>query len=64
MQLGNILYSDYQEETDVNNPVGFVLEGWDGSNDNNSPYYIYTASGLLLDEETRVEKSGTFIIIR
>ena len=61
---GNILYSDYQEETDVNNPVGFVLEGWDGSNDNNSPYYIYTASGLLLDEETRVEKSGTFIIIR
>ena len=39
------------------------ITGWDGSLAPFSPFYIYTAYGILLDGETEVEKSGTFIVI-
>ncbi len=61
---GNVVYNEYVEEDDINNIKGLELKGWDGSNAPYSPYYIYTASGILLDGETQIEKSGTFIIIK
>ena len=61
---GNVIYNEYKEEADVNNIKGFSIDGWDGNFAPYSPYYIYTAKGLLLDGETEVEKSGTFILIK
>ena len=61
---GNVIYNEYKEEADINNIKGFSIDGWDGNFAPYSPYYIYTAKGLLLDGETEVEKSGTFILIK
>ena len=62
---GNVIYNEYKEEADINNiKKGFSIDGWDGNFAPYSPYYIYTAKGLLLDGETEVEKSGTFILIK
>ena len=61
---GNVIYNEYKEEVDINNIKGFSIDGWDGNFAPFSPYYIYTAKGLLLDGETEVEKSGTFILIK
>ena len=55
--------NEYVEEADLNNIQGISITGWDGSLAPFSPYYIYTAYGVLLDGETEVEKSGTFIVI-
>ena len=60
---GNVVYNEYVEEADPNNIQGISITGWDGSLAPFSPYYIYTAYGVLLDGETEVEKSGTFIVI-
>ena len=60
---GNVVYNEYVEEADPNNIQGISIIGWDGSLAPFSPYYIYTAYGILLDGETEVEKSGTFIVI-
>ena len=60
---GNVVYNEYAEEADPNNIQGISITGWDGSLAPFSPYFIYTAYGVLLDGETEVEKSGTFIII-
>ena len=60
---GNVVYNEYVEEEDLNNIQGISITGWDGSLAPFSPYYIYTAYGVLLDGETEVEKSGTFIVI-
>ena len=60
---GNVVYNEYVEEADLNNIQGISITGWDGSLAPFSPYYIYTAYGILLDGETEVEKSGTFIVI-
>ncbi|MGB2124952.1 MAG: hypothetical protein ACPHX3_05715 [Flavobacteriaceae bacterium] len=40
------------------------LQGWDGSNAGNAPYYIYTVRGITLFGEKEIERSGTFIILR
>ena len=61
---GNVIYNEYKEEGDINNIKGFSIDGWDGNFAPYSPYYIYTAKGLLLDGETEIEKSGTFILIK
>ena len=61
---GNVIYNEYKEEADINNIKGFSIDGWDGNFAPFSPYYIYTAKGVLLDGETEVEKSGTFILIK
>ena len=61
---GNVIYNEFKEEADINNIKGFTIDGWDGNFAPYSPYYIYTAKGLLLDGETEVEKSGTFILIK
>ena len=60
---GNVVYNEYAEESDPNNIQGINITGWNGENAPYSPYYIYTAYGVLLDGETEIEKSGTFIII-
>ncbi|MGY8967919.1 MAG: hypothetical protein ACKVHT_05405, partial [Flavobacteriales bacterium] len=60
---GNVIYNEFVEEPDITNIKGISIIGWDGSLAPYSPYYIFTASGVLLDEETVVEESGTFIII-
>ena len=60
---GNVIYNEFVEEDDITNIKGISIKGWDGSLAPYSPFYIFTASGVLLDEETVVEESGTFIII-
>ena len=60
---GNVVFNEYAEEADLNNIQGISITGWDGSLAPYSPYFIYTAFGVLLDGETEVEKSGTFIVI-
>jgi hypothetical protein len=40
------------------------LQGWDGVNAGNAPYYIYTVRGITLFGEKEIERSGTFIILR
>ncbi len=44
------------------NTMGVV--GWDGANANNSPYYVYSVEGTLIDGTTKVERSGTFILLK
>ncbi|MDB9899389.1 gliding motility-associated C-terminal domain-containing protein [Flavobacteriaceae bacterium] len=60
---GNVIYNEFIEEQDLTNIKGISIIGWDGSLAPYSPYYIFTASGVLLDGETVVEESGTFILI-
>ncbi|MDB4152815.1 gliding motility-associated C-terminal domain-containing protein [Flavobacteriaceae bacterium] len=60
---GNVIFNEFVEEADLTNIRGISIVGWDGSLAPYSPYYIFTASGVLLDGETVVEESGTFIII-
>ena len=60
---GNVVFNEYVEEADLNNIQGISITGWDGNLAPYSPYFIYTAYGILLDGETEVEKSGTFILI-
>ena len=60
---GNVIFNEFVEEADLTNVRGISIVGWDGSLAPYSPYYIFTASGVLLDGETVVEESGTFIII-
>ncbi len=60
---GNVVYNEYVEEADLTNIQGISITGWDATNAPFSPYFIYTAYGVLLDGETEIEKSGTFILI-
>ena len=63
---GNLIYNEKVSESDVNNPTGIHLEGWDGQGGSSeSPYFIYTVQGVLLsDHETIIERSGTFSMLR
>jgi len=60
---GNVIYNEYVEEKNLLDIKGISIDGWDGSLAPYSPYYIFTASGVLLDGDTVVEESGTFIMI-
>ena len=60
---GNVIYNEFVEEANLTNITGISVSGWDGALAPYSPYYIFTASGVLLDGDTVVEKSGTFILI-
>ena len=60
---GNYIYNEFVEEQNLTNIKGISIKGWDGSSAPYSPFYIFTASGVLLDGVTVVEESGTFIII-
>ena len=45
-------------------PTPLVLNGWDGSVESDSPYYIYSIFGTTTNADIEITKSGTFIIIR
>ncbi|MDG1385624.1 MAG: hypothetical protein P8P33_01220, partial [Flavobacteriaceae bacterium] len=60
---GNVIFNEFVEEQDLTNVKGISIIGWDGSLAPYSPFYIFTASGVLLDGVTVVEESGTFILI-
>ena len=62
---GNVVYNEYVEEADPNNIQGISITGWDGSL---APFsfltlFIHGSWNFVLDGETEVEKSGTFIAI-
>ena len=61
---GNLLYFE-ESSADPANPLQpITLNGWNGDINTESPYYIYTVSGVTLFGDIDVQKSGTFIIIR
>jgi hypothetical protein len=61
---GNLLYVE-ESSADPANPLQPVtLNGWNGEINTESPYYIYTVSGVTLFGNIDVQKSGTFILIR
>ncbi|MEK9604193.1 MAG: PKD domain-containing protein [Flavobacteriaceae bacterium] len=63
---GNLIYTEKVSESDVNNPTGIHLQGWDGQGGSSeTPYFIYTVQGVLLsDHETLIERSGIFSMLR
>lgn len=61
---GNLLYNEKVEESDLLNLEGLSLKGWDGFGAPSSPYYIYYFKGVLITDETVVERNGTFVLIR
>lgn len=61
---GNLLYVENIKETDDQNPVGIAFQGWNGSVEGAGyKMYLYTMTGYLQDE-TEVQDSGTFILIK
>ena len=62
--LGNRIYTENVAEADLDNLQGIKIEGWDGRNAPIVPYFIYTLEGLLLDGVTKVEETGTFILLK
>ena len=38
--------------------------GWDGSTENGSPYYVFEFQGILYDGTTVISESGPFIILK
>ena len=61
---GNIIYSERVSEPDPENLQGLELQGWDGKNAPESDYFIYRVEGILFDNETTIEKTGTFILLK
>ena len=57
------IYNEYKEEADINNIKGFSIDGWMVILRFLSNLLYFHRKGLLLDGETEVEKSGTFILI-
>ena len=62
--LGNLIYTEIAAEADLDNIQGVKINGWDGVNAPIVPYFIYTVEGLLLDGVTKVEDTGTFILLK
>ena len=62
--LGNQIYTEIAAEADLDNIQGIEINGWDGHNAPIVPYFIYTVEGLLFDGVTKVEDTGTFILLR
>lgn len=64
--FGNLIYNEKVNESDIENPTGLTLEGWDGQGGSPvAPYFIYTIEGILLsDHETIIERSGIFSMLR
>ena len=61
---GNLIYTESAAEIDLENLEGVEINGWDGQNAPIVPHFIYTVEGLLLDGVTKVEDTGTFILLR
>ena len=61
---GNFLFEEEAQEDDPTSLSGIQLEGWSGDNDVGSPYYIYQFTGTLISDESVVERTGTFVLIR
>lgn len=61
---GNFIYNENISEPDPNTSTGISIQGWDGRNAPQAPYFIYSVEGLLYDGVTTVEKTGTFILLR
>ena len=61
---GNFLYEEKVEEEDPTLLSGINFQGWSGSNATGSPYYIYQFTGTLISDESVVERTGTFVLIR
>lgn len=62
--LGNLIYTESVAELDLDNIQGVEIGGWDGQNAPSVPFFIYTIEALLLDGVTKVEDTGTFILLR
>ena len=64
--FGNLIYNEKVNESDIENPTGLTLEGWDGQGGSPvAPYFIYAIEGILLsDHETIIERSGIFSMLR
>jgi len=61
---GNILYEEHIEEDNPTQISGIKLQGWSGDNATGLPYYIYQFTGYLITDQTKIERSGTFVLIR
>ena len=61
---GNFLFEEKVEEEDPTLLSGINFQGWSGSNATGSPYYIYQFTGTLISDESVVERTGTFVLIR
>ena len=61
---GNLVYNEAQKEPDPLAPQGLDLNGWDGSTENGSPYYVFEFQGILYDGTTVISESGPFIILK
>jgi hypothetical protein len=61
---GNVLYTEEVKESDSTEITGIQLEGWNGQNAPQSPYYIYHFTGYLITDETEIIRTGTFVIIK
>ncbi len=62
--FGNQLYLETVRETDPQNLTGIALNGWEGANAGHDEYFIFTFEGMLLDGETTVAQSGSFILLK
>ena len=62
--LGNLIYTESVAELDLDNIQGVEIGGWDGQDAPSVPFFIYTIEALLLDGVTKVEDTGTFILLR
>ncbi|MEK9613904.1 MAG: gliding motility-associated C-terminal domain-containing protein, partial [Flavobacteriaceae bacterium] len=63
-ERGNVLYTEELEKSNSTEITGIKLEGWNGQNAPQSPYYIYHFTGYLITDETEINRTGTFVIIR
>ena len=63
-QNGNLIYNENISEPDPSMNTGIMIQGWDGRNAPQSPFFIYTVEGVLYDGITTVERTGTFLLLR
>ena len=63
-QFGNFIYNENISEPDPSINNGIMIQGWDGRNAPQSPFFIYTVEGVLYDGITTVERTGTFLLLR
>ncbi|MGB1449765.1 MAG: PKD domain-containing protein [Flavobacteriaceae bacterium] len=62
-QSGTLLYTE--RKTDSDPPHGMLLDGWNGANaPAEATNFIYTLQGILLDQTTEIQRSGTFIALK
>ena len=61
---GNLLYTENIQEVDEQNPVGISFQRWDGKIETTGlKTFLYTLSGYLNDQ-TKIQDTGTFILIK